>query len=356
MKRNFLARTSDLDHLHNLIAGSTKKQKTENATRECTIYIGDENDRELPFGSLYAVRANIRGISEAEEDEQVCAHVVGIMICIVPEWKQPLLDLIKDRGFHVDIVPPRPTCLDLRNLSMYDYPSCLTIFGFCLLLLFKNCNQANYNSYANARLSALRAVNGAPPDVMITNPFSLKKAQAVRAILGAIHALKKLVIELIINRIHGTETCRPIFPYLATILEYNEMSAFRLSYETLVITESPILKDSRVSGEVSNLFEAVGLINKSKHPKYFRYLAPKEQVSKIDRARFPTLAAVAQKIKAELMGDESVLQIVSTKGVRDDLVADLFKIHKRAMGTHTPPILRRILDRMFASPVPVVRF
>lgn len=104
-----------------------------------------------------------------------------------------------------------------------------------------------------------------------------------------------------------------------------------------------------MSGEVSNLYEAL-LINKSKHPNYFRYLAPEEQVSKIDRARFPTLAAVAQKIKAELMGDKSVLQIVSKVRVRDDLVADLFEMHKRAMGTHTPAFILRMLDEMFAAP------
>lgn len=193
MKRNFLGRTrasdEDQNHLHNLTAGSTKKQKTLYATQRYTIYVGDDNEMGSPNGVCYAVCANIRGISQTEQDKQVCAHVIGIMIGIVPEWRQPLLDLLKEHRFciHVVSLPSQAeiAMLDFDKLPIYDFQSSWTLFGFCLLLLFKNCTQGNYNSYAHARFKALRAVNGVLPDEKIPNPFSLKKSSGSQGHIGS---------------------------------------------------------------------------------------------------------------------------------------------------------------------------
>ncbi|KAL1832339.1 hypothetical protein ACET3Z_001990 [Daucus carota] len=320
------------------------------ATTQCILYVPDDNEERSPL----ALCANIKGISQTHQDHQVCAYVIGIMINMVPARRQQLLHLIK---FHIDIIAlpsqAEVTMLDLTNLPIYDNSTYSVLLGFCFLLLFKNFTQQNYSSFAHARLKALRSFAGVAPDEEIPNPFSFKKAQAVREVLGSVPELKKLVIEFIIN---GSKSGRTSFncmmAHLASLLEYNEMSAFRFCYETLVLSESPVLKDSRVSNEASNLYEALGLVNRSEYPKYFRYLAPKEQSSKIDRARFPTLAAVAQKIKAEVMENRSVLQMVSfsSKGVREDLVADLFAMHKRSIGKHTPAFVQRMVDELFAFP------
>ncbi|WOG83167.1 hypothetical protein DCAR_0102341 [Daucus carota subsp. sativus] len=277
------------------------------ATTQCILYVPDDNEERSPL----ALCANIKGISQTHQDHQVCAYVIGIMINMVPARRQQLLDLIK---FRIDIIAlpsqAEVTMLDLTNLPIYDNSTYSVLLGFCFLLLFKNCTQQNYSSFAHFA--------GVAPDEEIPNPSSFKKAQAVREVLGSIPELKRLVIEFIINwSKSGRTSFNCMMAHLASLLEYNEMSAFRFCYETLILSESPVLKDPRVSDEVSNLYEALGLVNRSEYPKYFRYLAPKEQSSKIDRARFPTLAAVAQKIKAEVMGNRSVLQMVSfsSKGV-----------------------------------------
>lgn len=223
MKRNSLARTSKEDNLlnSNRDSCSTRKQKTENAV-PCIVYVEDDNDNETRSPDD-AICANIAGLAQTTDDEQVCAHVVGIMICMVQGWSEELLDLIKDRGFCVEIVslPSQAEIkmLDLCNLPVYASSSLFVLFGFCLLLLFKNCTQANYNDFARARMNALRALAGAAQDVEILNLFSLKKAQAVREILGAIPELKRLVIELIINHSDGDTSFHSILGYLASFLE-----------------------------------------------------------------------------------------------------------------------------------------
>ncbi|KAK1379407.1 hypothetical protein POM88_026151 [Heracleum sosnowskyi] len=221
--------------------------------------------------------------------------------------------------------------INLDEIETLDTSSYFALFGFTILLLFKTPTTANFQHFLVARQNALNAAAGVQPDKEVPNPYSLEKAQAVRSILGSSIYVKRRVIRMLLDMQNGDKNLNNVCRYVASVLEYNEMSAIMFSYETLVQTNSPVLTDPRLYHEVLNLDEALQLMFQSKHPQYFRYLEDQEKVSMIERKRFPILAAVGEKLKADLKGYKSSKNVVGANSNKDNMVAELVATHKRAM-------------------------
>ncbi|KAL8099865.1 hypothetical protein AgCh_032207 [Apium graveolens] len=68
--------------------------------------------------------------------------------------------------------------------------------------------------------------------------------------------------------------------------------------------------------------------------------------ARLERAKFPTLAAVAQTLKQEQMKQRSVKNFVGIRGKQSNLVKDLVEKHKRSLQLRQPNSLDHLVQNV----------
>ncbi|KAK1395648.1 hypothetical protein POM88_005511 [Heracleum sosnowskyi] len=314
----------------------------------CEMYLPDRTAR----NDLTALASNVNGLMDTTDGKQTCIFALGIMCCVIPHFEDDVPERIARIGFNITTVrlpsQAEEYGINPEAVEFMDAASYLAIFGLTLLFVFKTATSTNMGQFSNAMFNALKAAAGCT-GVTVPNPYSLTKAQSVRAVLGSSLFLKKKIVTMLTEMQNGEDNINAVCRYVATILEYNEMSAVMFPFETLITTNSIILTDNRLLNEMMNLSEALELLSTATLPQYFRYLAPPEQAAKLDRARFPTLAAVGQKLKLEHMKPESVKNLVGIKGSFGKLVDELVATHKKYM-LRKMPITLDVWARQICQP------
>lgn len=315
----------------------------------CEMYLPDKDKRD----SLIPLACNVNGLTNATDGKQACIFALGVLCCVNDKFENDLPDKIARIGFNITTIrlpsQAEEYGIEYDDVGMLDAASYLVIFGLTVLFIFKNATAQNINHFFTVRVGGLKAAAGVDPGTDILNPYNLSKAQSVRAILGSSLHLKRKLIHMIIAMQNEDDNAGAVCRYVGTILEYNEMSAVMFPFETLVTTSSIILTDNRVLGEMMALSEALELMSQSDMPQFFRYLAPPDQAVRLERARFPTLAAVGQKLKQEFMKQDSVKNLVGMKGSVGTLAEELCNRHKKYLA-RKKPITLDVLAKQICQP------
>ncbi|WOG87531.1 hypothetical protein DCAR_0206759 [Daucus carota subsp. sativus] len=277
----------------------------------------------------------------------------GILCCLNSNFENSLPPGVSRIGFNINTIrlpsQAEGNLINLDAIPKLDNASYLTIFGQTILFIFKTATSQNFNYYNTVRLNGLKAAAGVDASTTVTNPYNLSKAQCVRSVLGSSLFVKKKLINMIVSMQNGEEKINAVCRYVATILEYNEMSAIMVTYETLVRTKSVVLTDPRLLPEMMNLCEALELICQSDMPQYFKYMAPPEQAAKLERNRFPTLAATGELLKRDFNKHASFKNFVGERKF-SKLAEELAQLHRRSVARNTPATLD-VLTKQPCHPV-----
>lgn len=102
-------------------------------------------------------------------------------------------------------------------------------------------------------------------------------------------------------------------------------------YRTLILNDSPVLRDNRVKEEVKNLIVSLKAITSANHPSFFRFTAGKDDQSLLDGNRFPTLVAVAHRLLPPEQPDGRMSQFAGMTNVQHGVIDELVNLHKEAM-------------------------
>lgn len=113
--------------------------------------------------------------------------------------------------------------------------------------------------------------------------YSLTKAEAIRSMLGASVPLKEASINFVIPASRGFDSLSSLRGYLFGFLAWSEMYVYKVMYETLIMTGSPILRDPRVRQEAVNLCDTNRAVNESDYPQFFHYTGGR--INCTDKAR-----------------------------------------------------------------------
>lgn len=91
--------------------------------------------------------------------------------------------------------------------------------------------------------------------------------------------------------------------YVKNFLSLTDMAGYCVVEECLVYPDSPVLKAPELATEVSNWKKADQAIKETDSPEYYRILhEDPASCSILRRANFPTLIAVAEKLKNRVLG------------------------------------------------------
>ncbi|KAJ1420838.1 hypothetical protein SESBI_13985 [Sesbania bispinosa] len=287
-----------------------------------TFVIGNKTDCRFYFSDRYynlnysssdtssmAFRVAYDVATRSKNNKELCASV-GSMLCDVSYgFKVSVVEALDGIGVKPCFVR-LPSEAHKHNIEQdkvpeMDSPTISVIFGYCIILLFTDTNNACYSTYMSECFRELQRRAGCDPaGTKLHIPFNFREANAIRAMLGASLSLRQTLIRFLIgttNRV-VTGALGPVCQYLCSILSWSGMHELVLMKEVLVKPQSPVLIEPCVSREAGNLFEAWEAIGSSSVPQFFKHMASNEEQLKVEHSRFPTLIAVAQKLDKEYNG------------------------------------------------------
>ncbi|KAJ6843386.1 hypothetical protein M6B38_296365 [Iris pallida] len=312
------------------------RAKVLGAKNTYSFYVPD-NDQ-LNGGLAFAVALN--EAAGTADNRLLCTNVAAMISIVMPSVRDAALEALGQIGVNPELVslPSRAAehFLDVTAAPELVWSDILVNAGCCLLILFKTINPANYTQYIARRITALKSKAGSDPGQKFPIPFSLAQATAIGGMLGANLGLKRKLINEIVNLSDGSDNLSQTVQYISLFLSFNEMKAFQLVYETLLVTQSVVLEDPRIASELRNVKDAINAMRSTTHPQFARYIVDTPKLYLFERSRFPTLAAVAQLIKTDVHASGTVKQFIATARTQSALVADLYNMHVDTMvGHHT---------------------
>ena len=265
------------------------------------------------------------------------------MLCyVVPEFRKPVEAALKEIGVSLRFVS-LPSQAHENNIVDSKLPQLnrfyiLVIFGYCIFLLFNARKEVYwYNRCSEPtstdRIYALCTKLGFPPYNDLHIPFNQQNEYAIYTMLATPSLRFSFILYIMENldneeiRIHNL--CDYVSFNLSGLSWFGDMYVFSVINDRLVKTKSPVLSDSRVTTEVSNLSvtsRAVG--NYLKYFYYFSHLCLDSELFLFDVSRFPTLFAVAMELDR---GCSALYKYNDISGADWTIVLELVKLHRAAM-------------------------
>lgn len=181
-------------------------------------------------------------------------------------------------------------------------------------MLYKNVTESNFREFSDKRLKALRAVSG---DILAEKEYvsvfnDVEDAICYRNSYGKNHQIRKSVLSAVLG-ISDKGNLSRVKPYVAKFLSWTDMAGYLVVEENLVYPDSPVLKAPELATEVSNWEKADQAIKETDFPEYYRILQEDPtSCSILRRANFPTLIAVAEKLKNRVFGSSN--KVVNAEG------------------------------------------
>ncbi|CAD5329622.1 unnamed protein product [Arabidopsis thaliana] len=183
-------------------------------------------------------------------------------------------------------------------------PKARAIFGYLVIMLYKNVNESNFREFSNKRFKALRAVAHDISDGHISVFNDVEDAICYRNSYGQNHQIRKAVLSAVLGS-KKNDHCyfSSVSLNVAKFLSWTDMAGYYVVEENLVYPDSPVLKAPELATEVSNWKKADQAIKETDSPEYYRILhEDPASCSILRRANFPTLIAVAEKLKNRVLG------------------------------------------------------
>ena len=161
-------------------------------------------------------------------------------------------------------------------------------------------------------------------------PFDFKKANAIRTMLGSCSILCKDAISFLLKYINCENSgIGSVCQYLGNLLAWFDMRHLLLMNDFLVMPQSPVLHDLRVSREVENLNEAIAKVTSYPYPQFFVCMASNLERLKVEASMFPTLIAVVQELeRGDNNNNVADFESISTTGANPSTVQSLVTLDK----------------------------
>ncbi|KAM0069745.1 hypothetical protein Hdeb2414_s0001g00005101 [Helianthus debilis subsp. tardiflorus] len=261
---------------------------------------------------------------------QSAAFYLSALAMLFPTLLPLAKELLQETGYTVEEVTEDTAAPYLITLQGWiDNRIVYAIFAQLALVIYKNIDNRSYERFMLRRAAAIKSFAGVCDDLMPGGGdilLSISTAKNIRTIVGANGNFRAGLLTVILGNRDGWGRLNGVCNYLAEIISWTEMAPLQFMLEALCLTDSPVLRDSRVKHEVINLCEAYKRINETPYPQYFRIMHPTEARVTIAKSRFPTLAEVARRYLSELKN--RVSQFAASSNGQNTLVNNLLSIHR----------------------------
>ena len=314
---------------------------------ECKIYFGDQDASGDSHNLAFHLNFDAGQAEIATSDEARVAHFIGCIINIFPGRREEILHLAADGGYKFTVVRV-PSGIAEAGLVMPDHrmhpAKQRAIFGYLVIMLFKQINENSYQNFTSNRLRALFAVAAYEvkegEDVTVFN--DIFHAKTYRTVFGQNFGLRKKIAQCVIEKQTFTGILGSVCAYVSNILSWSEMTNLNFIMETLLITKSPVLLQPELATEVLNVERAIKAVRACAMPQFFRVLQPPHETAVLARNNFPRLAAIAAKIKGS--GETNASQFVTTMNTNDNKLEEYLKLHNAGMIGNEPGTVHHALS------------
>ncbi|KAJ4791206.1 hypothetical protein LUZ62_042452 [Rhynchospora pubera] len=300
-------------------------------------------------GPLNYTISMLADLASKEEDKLQSAIRCANILCIYfPVFEEVFLTQMREMGisFNEILIPSQQFEMFLLEPQVILDPLQIVIIVCTfIILMFKNVSAVNYDKFLNKRIAALRGCIGCPAkgasDTLKVMSFDVAKVYKDR--VGENAVIRREVIVYLMDFSPSTSCFMDQgLLYTLKIISWSDMTVIPLMVDGMLKPDSPVLRQPEVAEEVNNLAEAIRELLKHKHPQFFRITAPVTKQNLVKRKRFPIIAAVAQKILADVHG--TLNQFVSTSGMENTTVDRLYELHKQYLRTRPLEINQAALD------------
>ncbi|CAA0397119.1 unnamed protein product [Arabidopsis thaliana] len=122
-------------------------------------------------------------------------------------------------------------------------PKARAIFGYLVIMLYKNVNESNFREFSNKRFKALRAVAHDISDGHISVFNDVEDAICYRNSYGQNHQIRKAVLSAVLGS-KKNDHCyfSSVSLNVAKFLSWTDMAGYYVVEENLVYPDSPVLK------------------------------------------------------------------------------------------------------------------
>lgn len=301
---------------------------------ECLVYIGDQDATGNSNNLAFQLNFEAGKAEHVTSEEARAGHFLGCIINVFQGKRDELLRLASDAGYHFKIVrvPSGMAAEGVFEPTTRMHPGKqLAIFGYLVLMLFKQINENSYQNFTNNRLRALFAIAAyeVREDEDITVFQNIYHARTFRTIFGQNFGLRSKITKCVIEKQLMTTPLGCVCAYDCSILCWNEMTNLNFIIETLLVTKSPVLYQAELATEILNVERALKAVLSSPMPQLFRVLHPPHETQVLARNNFPRLAAIATKIKSGSEANAS--QFVTTMNTDEAKIDQYVLLHKSGM-------------------------
>ncbi|CAE6166298.1 unnamed protein product [Arabidopsis arenosa] len=288
-------------------------------------------------------------VPSTNRDQRATFYLGGIC-CLFPGIAEELQAAVRSMGRRLTIIKI-PSDAARNGLTVppkiMDGPKARAIFGYLVIMLYKNVNESNFREFSNKRLKALRAVASCIEKGYISVFNDVEDAICYRNSYGQNHQIRKAVLSTVLDTVNGDRHFSSVSLYVANFLSWTDMAGYHVVEECLVYPDSPVLKAPELATEVSNWKKADQAIMETDSPQYYRILhEDPASCSILRRANFPTLIAVAEKLKNRVLGGSN--KVVNAE--RSDQVDYYYDMHVKYYASGgVCEATKRILDYFEAN-------
>lgn len=301
---------------------------------ECRIFFGDQDATGESHNLAFQLNLESGQAEHAVSKEARAAFFLGCIINTFPGRRDEFIRLATDGGYRFEVirVPSGMAAEGILMPAVRLHPSKQrAIFGYLVLMLFKQINENSYASFTARRIRALLAVAAYDVDDGEETPVfnDIYNARTYRTIFGQNFGLRSRITKCVIEKQTEMSVLGSVCAYVCAILSWADMTNLNFIMEALCVTESPVLLVPELATEVMNVERAVREVRKSSMPQYFRVLQPPHETNVLARNNFPRLAAIASKIKSK--GETNAANFVTTMNADEQKILDYVKLHESSM-------------------------
>lgn len=300
------------------IAFRTNVSRKRITEKEVVMILPDPSPKGNNYYSAFEMNLECAKKVPSTDRDQRATFYLGGICCLMPGIAEELQAAVRSMGRSLRIIkiPSDAARNGLTVPSEIIYLSkAIAIFGYLVIMLYKNVKESNFREFSNKRFKALRAVAGdlRHEEGYISVFNDVEDAMCYRNSYGQNYQIRKAVLSAVLGITNDNCRLFNVRFYVTKILSWTDMAGYHVVEECLVCPDSPVLKAPELATEVSNWKKADEAIQKTDKPEYYRILQEDPaSCSILKRANFPTLIAVAEKLQNRWFGSSNI--VVNAEG------------------------------------------
>ncbi|CAA7015232.1 unnamed protein product [Microthlaspi erraticum] len=253
-----------------------ERSTDESMSMEVDMVLGDPPATAIEANRNYAAFQLSLECAKNEyltDEDQRATYYLGGICCLLPDVTDDLQEALRSMDLRVRTIS-FPSAAARNGLIVppkeVEPKKSMALFGYLLIMLYKNVDEVLFRGFFEDHLKKLFDISGFVP----------REGEDVSVFSDAEHAM---YYRNSYGQNHGIRTGNS---HVATFF-----------FIFTILRGSPVLRAPRLADEIENFRRACEAVLATEFPCYYMIFEDPESYAILDRSNFPTLTAVAMKLR-----------------------------------------------------------